>query len=44
VGQALIKKALTDITNARNQHELEAIRDRIDRELAALRGSATSGK
>jgi hypothetical protein len=44
VGQALIKKALTDVTNARNQHELEAIRDRIDRELAALRGSALSGK
>lgn len=37
VGKALIKKALTDISNARSERELQDIRDRIDRELALLR-------
>ncbi len=38
LGQALIKKALNDITKARTERELREIRTRIDRELAALRG------
>jgi hypothetical protein len=37
LGQALIKKALSDISNARSEKELQEIRDRIDRELAMLK-------
>lgn len=37
-GQALIKKALQEIHDARNEREIQAIRERIDRELAALLG------
>jgi hypothetical protein len=37
-GQALIKKALNDISNARDEREIREIRARIDRELAALKG------
>jgi hypothetical protein len=35
-GQALIKKAVQDMRNAHDQREVQAIRDRIDRELAIL--------
>jgi hypothetical protein len=38
LGQALIKKALTDLGNARSEREINEIRARIDRELAALTG------
>jgi hypothetical protein len=41
LGQALIKKALNDIGNARTERELREIRDRIDRELALLRGGGS---
>jgi len=35
-GQALIKKAVQDMRNAHDEREVQAIRDRIDRELAVL--------
>jgi hypothetical protein len=38
VGKALIKKGLEAIGNARSEREIQEIRARIDRELAALRG------
>ena len=37
LGQALIKRALDDISNAHSEKDLQAIRDRIDRELATLK-------
>ena len=37
-GQMLIRKALEEIRNARDEAEIQRIRDRIDRELAALMG------
>jgi hypothetical protein len=42
LGQSLIKKALEDVRNARNDKEVQEIRERIDRELAALRGAGSS--
>ena len=36
--QALIKKAMQEIREARSDREIRAIRDRIERELAALNG------
>jgi hypothetical protein len=38
VGQALIRKALEELKQARDQHQVQAIRERIDRELDALTG------
>jgi hypothetical protein len=38
VGQSLIKKAILDIRGARDEREVQAIRERIDRELSALLG------
>ena len=38
VGKALVKKGLEAISNARSEREILEIRERIDRELAALRG------
>ena len=38
VGKALVMKGIEEIRNARNQREIDEIRARIDRELAALRG------
>lgn len=38
VGKALISKGLEAISNAKSQREIDEIRARIDRELAALRG------
>jgi hypothetical protein len=38
--QSLIKKAIEEIRAARTQHEIQAIRERIDRELAALLGKS----
>lgn len=38
LGQALIKKGLEEIRNARSEREIAEIRARIDRELAALKG------
>jgi hypothetical protein len=38
LGQALIRKALDDIKNAKDEREVEEIRQRIDQELAALNG------
>jgi hypothetical protein len=37
LGQSLVKKAIEDLRNAKNEHEIQEIRDRIDRELASLR-------
>jgi hypothetical protein len=37
LGQSLVKKAMTDLKNARSEREIQEIRDRIDRELAVLR-------
>jgi hypothetical protein len=37
-GQMLVRKALEEIRNARDANEIQKIRDRIDRELAALIG------
>jgi hypothetical protein len=42
LGQSLIKKALDDVRNARTEKEVQEIRERIDRELAALRGANSS--
>jgi len=38
VGKALVKRGLEAIANARSEREINEIRARIDRELAALRG------
>jgi hypothetical protein len=38
LGQAVIKKGLEEIRNARSEREIAEIRARIDRELAALKG------
>jgi hypothetical protein len=37
LGQSLVKKAIEDLKNAKSEREVQDIRDRIDRELAALR-------
>jgi hypothetical protein len=37
LGQSLVKKAIEDLRNAKSEREVQEIRDRIDRELAALR-------
>jgi hypothetical protein len=37
-GKAVITKGLEAISNAKSQREIDEIRARIDRELAALRG------
>lgn len=37
LGQTLVKKAIEDLRNAKTEREIQEIRDRIDRELAALR-------
>jgi len=42
LGQALIKKALAELGNAKTEREIEEIRARIDRELAALTGKGGS--
>jgi hypothetical protein len=39
LGQSLLKKALDDVRNAKTEREVQEIRERIDRELAALRGA-----
>lgn len=38
LSQNLLKKALDDVRNARTEKEVQEIRERIDRELAALSG------
>lgn len=38
LGQQIIKKAIEDIRNANSEREVEEIRARINRELAALKG------
>ncbi len=38
LGQQVIKRALEDLKNARTEREVQEIRSRIDRELAALKG------
>ena len=38
LGQQIIKRAIEDLKNARTEREVQEIRARIDRELAALRG------
>jgi hypothetical protein len=38
LGQQIIKRAIEDLKNARTDREVQEIRARIDRELAALRG------
>ncbi len=42
LGQSLVKKAIEDLKNAKSEREVQEIRDRIDRELAALRPPAGS--
>jgi hypothetical protein len=42
VGQSLIRKALEELRQARDAQQIEAIRERIDRELDALTGAARS--
>jgi hypothetical protein len=42
LGQSLLKKALDDVRNAKTEKEVQEIRERIDRELAALRGAGSS--
>jgi hypothetical protein len=37
LGQSLVKKAIEDLKNAKSEREVQEIRDRIERELAALR-------
>jgi hypothetical protein len=37
LGQSLVKKAIEDLRHAKSEHEIQEIRDRIDRELASLR-------
>jgi hypothetical protein len=39
VGQALIRKALEELRQAKDAHQIQAIRERIDRELDALTGA-----
>ena len=43
LGQAFVKKIVQDIQNARSESELREIRQRIDRELAALKGRQGGG-
>ena len=38
LAQEIIKRGLQEIHDAKSQHEIQTIRDRIDRELAALAG------
>jgi len=38
LGQTLLKKAFEQLRNAKDEREAQEIRDRINRELAALRG------
>jgi hypothetical protein len=38
LGQAFVKRVVEDLRNASSEREIQAIRDRIDRELAAIRG------
>ena len=38
LAQALIRKAMTEIRDAKNDDEIKAIRERINKELAALMG------
>ena len=38
LGQQILKRAIEDLKNARTEREVQEIRARIDRELAALRG------
>jgi hypothetical protein len=40
LAQTLIKKAFEDLQQAKDEREIQAIRDRIDRELAALKLSS----
>jgi hypothetical protein len=39
IGQSLIRKALEELKQAKSDHEVQAIRERIDRELEALTGA-----
>lgn len=41
LGQMLVRKAINEIREARNEREVQEIRDRIERELAALRGGGS---
>jgi hypothetical protein len=40
VGQALIKKALEELKQARDENQVREIRERIERELDALTGAS----
>jgi hypothetical protein len=42
LGQSLVKKAIEDLRNAKDEKEVEAIRQRIELELAALRPPGAS--
>jgi hypothetical protein len=39
LGQTLIKRAFEDLQKAKTEREIQDIRDRIERELSALRGA-----
>jgi hypothetical protein len=41
LGQWLVRKAVNEIREARNEREVQEIKERIDRELAALRGGGS---
>lgn len=40
LGQTLVKRAFADLQKARTEREIQEIRDRIERELALLKGAA----
>jgi hypothetical protein len=42
LGQTLVKKAIEDLRNAKDEREIQAIRDRIEQELAAIKPPASS--
>ena len=42
LGQSLVKNAIEDLKNAKSEREVQEIRERIDRELSALRPRAGS--
>ena len=41
LGHWLVRKAMNDLGKAENEREVQEIRERIDRELAALRGGGS---
>jgi hypothetical protein len=44
LAQALIKRALEEVRQAKTEREMQEIRDRVDHELAVLRGDASNSQ